>query len=1326
VLTGINYDFCNGLHLKLDGYGDASDRFDVNLYDTSNRLSSLYKSIGYNELLSVDKTYYIPWRIVISQGPSVLFDYTLSLQDKKVVIASSLGLGDTLAWIPYVDVFQKVHKCAVTFWSNYSDLLKSGYPNIQFTSDSHCDNVYAMYQLGCNDTIGGKLSPEIWYKQNLQDVAKTILGLTGYGELKPSIVLEDNLQDDLFKVVCIATEATFDCKQWNYPHGWEHLAFWLKQQGYTVVNLSVDSKKIAGIVSIGKNASLLDIALYIKHCKFFIGLSSGLSWLAWAFGKNMAVIYGATESWHEFKDKIAICPPEGVCHGCIHAGQIDRSKPDWCPMGKSFECTKSINPQQVIDAIKGYLVASKSTFLSTMNKPLWSFVLIAKNEAKTLPRFMGSIKEFTNRGGITVVVDTGSTDGTPEVARKLGCIVYEEGRRFMTTISADLANGINTRFIVGDDKAVVSSGQELFDYSAARNYAASKAPTDVIAMPDCDEAWTKLDIDAINKAIEDGIERFEYNFVFSHDQFGNEVVKFLHSKFYDRRKVHWEGIIHELLMGDSRTKFFDESVMKLEHWQNHETNRSGYLTGLALDCYLHPEKDRNSHYFAREMLFMGRYKSAIKEFERHMAMDKWLPEKAQSMIYVGDCYIALGEIQKGLNSYFQAYCMDGSRRESLLKLAHHYYRQNDAQRTAAFAAASLTVPWNNFYCNTMTDYTFEPHQLMYWSLWWLGDRKGSKEHWDKAFNCAKFNPKFIQDGVFYNDYKESGIDGWMNYKECVWLHGVANKMDSICEIGSWKGRSTHALLSGTKGTVTAVDHFKGSVGEDGPHAEAKQPDDPVYRQFIENTKGFDNLNVYRSSSLEAAAHFEGQKFDMVFIDAEHSYEAVKKDIKAWKSKAKLLICGHDYSDDWPGVKRAVHEEIGLVDHCESIWYKWLVNPKVSIVIPTLDRPEKLERLLNGIKDCAGYSNYEVIVKQDSFPPYNIGVPVLVKTAVAESSGDLVMYLGDDCVPKPDFLLNAVLDMARWFPNLDGLIALNDGYWKGEMATHWLASKKLLQYLGGEFFHTGYYHAGCDNELTERCRMLNKYAWSERALVDHDHPIKTGFKPEQMDATMQFAYQDVRRTHDQNLLEKRSKMFGFTVKDFHIEPVVPRQIYTIWLNDSLDYPDLIKKCIATHNWPGYRHRLITLDNCNKDSNYVKRCIELRQWARAADYLRAYYLWKTGGIYIDADMEVLKDFDDYLTSPLTCDREDNGFIANSFISANQGNRILKAYMDGLDGKEFDMSADSTWHNGMGAWTVLIQNELNGGAKDINVLDIGSLRGRLLHYYSRSWTQTPAVLK
>ena len=162
--------------------------------------------------------------------------------------------------------------------------------------------------------------------------------------------------------------------------------------------------------------------------------------------------------------------------------------------------------------------------------------------------------------------------------------------------------------------------------------------------------------------------------------------------------------------------------------------------------------------------------------------------------------------------------------------------------------------------------------------------------------------------------KDGGIDGWMSEAEIAFLHDVAAKYESIVEVGSWKGRSTKAMLEmGAK--VYAVDHWKGS---DTIKDLAESQD--VFAEFKKNVGDYPNLVTMRMGSLEAAEMMQ-DKVDAVFIDAGHTYNDVHADIEAWLPKAKKMICGHDYAPGWPGVIRAVNEKFGdRVRVKDSIWY----------------------------------------------------------------------------------------------------------------------------------------------------------------------------------------------------------------------------------------------------------------------------------------------------------------------------------------------------------------------------------------------------------------------
>lgn len=380
----------------------------------------------------------------------------------------------------------------------------------------------------------------------------------------------------------------------------------------------------------------------------------------------------------------------------------------------------------------------------------FSVVLIARNEAETLPRLISSLKEFKERGGEVVLVDTGSTDGTPELARGLGCQVTEVGDRFRVTIDEETAKKINENFVRNEDSKIVEAGDTLFDYSAARNFAATLASNDVIATPDCDEVYTKFDIDTIEQKIKDGVEQLEYNFVFAHDADGNEAIKFLHCKFYDRRKLKWVNIVHEVLEGDAKREFLGEDVIKLEHWQNQKTNRSGYLKGLAYDVLNNPDNDRNRHYFARELMYTGRFISAIAQFEEHIIMQKWPTERSQSMVHMGECYAILGNEQNAIMWWSIAFDLEPNRREPLMKLAELYYKKNSPIQAAAYATAALQIPRGNYYANYQPYYENLPHEILYWAYWQMNRKEDSLFHFNICCEYKPFEPKYLHDMRFYS------------------------------------------------------------------------------------------------------------------------------------------------------------------------------------------------------------------------------------------------------------------------------------------------------------------------------------------------------------------------------------------------------------------------------------------------------------------------------------------------------------------------------------------------------------------------------------------------
>lgn len=164
--------------------------------------------------------------------------------------------------------------------------------------------------------------------------------------------------------------------------------------------------------------------------------------------------------------------------------------------------------------------------------------------------------------------------------------------------------------------------------------------------------------------------------------------------------------------------------------------------------------------------------------------------------------------------------------------------------------------------------------------------------------------------------RTSGIRGWSTDTELAALTEFASLSDSVVEIGSWKGKSTKVLLENCKGTVYSVDTWNGSENEITGILAGCQD---VFKEFLKNVGDYPNLVVYHGKSTDIAKEFD-KKVDMVFIDGDHSYESVKADIESWLPKCKKIMCGHDYSLNYPGVIKAVNEKFDIKFKADTLWW----------------------------------------------------------------------------------------------------------------------------------------------------------------------------------------------------------------------------------------------------------------------------------------------------------------------------------------------------------------------------------------------------------------------
>lgn len=141
---------------------------------------------------------------------------------------------------------------------------------------------------------------------------------------------------------------------------------------------------------------------------------------------------------------------------------------------------------------------------------------------------------------------------------------------------------------------------------------------------------------------------------------------------------------------------------------------------------------------------------------------------------------------------------------------------------------------------------------------------------------------------------------------------------AIAEVGVAWGRcvvyaaSLLAEAGSREARVYAVDPWRGPGDPGGGHSAMHF--DQALRSLVVSTAPYELDIIYplRAPSPAAAAVFTTGQLDLVLIDGCHVYESVLQDLAAWTRvvRAGGILAGHDYTDEFPGVQRAVDEVFG--------------------------------------------------------------------------------------------------------------------------------------------------------------------------------------------------------------------------------------------------------------------------------------------------------------------------------------------------------------------------------------------------------------------------------
>ena len=324
-------------------------------------------------------------------------------------------------------------------------------------------------------------------------------------------------------------------------------------------------------------------------------------------------------------------------------------------------------------------------------RPTIGLGLIVKNESADLPACLESFLPSIN---VCVIVDTGSTDNTLEIARAK---LEESGRRheIITYLDSNDSDG------------------RLCDFSAARNqYVRSleKYNVDYVMSCDADDTLVTPDIRgalANNPADFYGVKyRMNDNFWFNSYKIWRNKIG-----------AKYDGRVHECLHVDWTKKIVDlDNIEFLHHWTTIEGQESGSERNMRiLRSEIYPSL-RSIFYWANENVDSGNHDEAIKWYLEYIRRAKtennWFIELAHCYFRAARWLQARGDTEHAITLSKELLAMDSSWSESWCELAHIARCQGDWDLMREYCVKAMSNEFKPRLFSEVDKYTFTPANML--------------------------------------------------------------------------------------------------------------------------------------------------------------------------------------------------------------------------------------------------------------------------------------------------------------------------------------------------------------------------------------------------------------------------------------------------------------------------------------------------------------------------------------------------------------------------------------------------------------------------------------
>lgn len=259
-----------------------------------------------------------------------------------------------------------------------------------------------------------------------------------------------------------------------------------------------------------------------------------------------------------------------------------------------------------------------------------SFAIIAKNEEEIIAHCLESIKGADE----IVVVDTGSTDRTIEIAKQFTDNIFHF--------------------------------EWCDDFAAARNFAISKCTGDWVQSIDCDH-WMMNTIEEV-RAEAERAEAEGHRSAFVGSMHKGEKFSHWGTTLFKREGSFWTGKVHEYLT--PRPTTYSKLNKGIGYSGNHFKDPD---RNLRILLSYEDKGPRQMFYLGREYYERREYEKAIEWLEQYLKLGTWSAEIAEAQITIARCYWNLQEGDKARDMCLKSIRTNPDFKEALLFMSVMHY-----------------------------------------------------------------------------------------------------------------------------------------------------------------------------------------------------------------------------------------------------------------------------------------------------------------------------------------------------------------------------------------------------------------------------------------------------------------------------------------------------------------------------------------------------------------------------------------------------------------------------------------------------------------------------